>query len=185
MIMALNLNVPFEEFLWASFKELRAKLAPNPIGELTWKDHVKTAKAAWDRARDTKKKRAASFVPPTPAEVTAYSIEIGYPLDGVEWCEGYQTKGWKTSGSAKMVDWQAAVRKWKAGGWKTQNVPAANGAMTEKIPEPADWRALLRDDPDFAELTDPNFYPTWERNFGPGAQRRIAARVASLKRHGQ
>lgn len=63
-------------------------------------------------------KRAPSFIPPTAAEVTAYSLEIGYPMNGEAWCDQYSLKGWCTSGSTKMKDWRAAVRRWKAMGWK-------------------------------------------------------------------
>lgn len=53
------------------------------------------------------------FVPPTPAEVEAYSREIEYPLPGQAWCDAYQQKGWMV-GKNKMKDWRAAVRNWKA-----------------------------------------------------------------------
>lgn len=62
-------------------------------------------------------KRARAFVPPTPDEVTVYAQEIGYPMDGQAWCDSYAAKGWMI-GKAKMKDWRAAVRNWKASGWK-------------------------------------------------------------------
>lgn len=58
------------------------------------------------------------FVPPSPEEVTAYSAEIGYPLDGQGWCDAYAQKGWAIRGSTKMKDWKAAVRNWKTSGYK-------------------------------------------------------------------
>lgn len=64
-------------------------------------------------------KRRGPFVPPSAGEVTAYSAEIEWPLDGDAFCATYETKGWCTSGSTKMRDWKAAVRKWKGMGWKT------------------------------------------------------------------
>ena len=69
------------------------------------------------------------IIPPTPEQVTAYSIEIGYPLDGQAWCDSYAQKGW-TVGKVKMKDWQAAVRNWKANGWKPNeygNTKTSNG----------------------------------------------------------
>lgn len=70
--------------------------------------------------------KRAAFVPPTPDEVTRYSAEIGWPMDGEAWCANYALKGWCTSGSTKMVDWKWAVKKWKSRGWK----PTAEGALT-------------------------------------------------------
>lgn len=55
-------------------------------------------------------------IPPTPAQVEAYSASIGYPLDGAGWCDSYTTKGWKV-GKTKMVDWQSAVRNWRNNKW--------------------------------------------------------------------
>lgn len=94
------------------------------------------------KAERKPRKQREPFMPPLPAEVEAYSISIGWPLNGVSWCEGYQTKGWCTSGTAKMRDWKAAVRKWKAEGWQTAKRPA-KGLETPKeaIPEPAGWYA--------------------------------------------
>lgn len=51
-------------------------------------------------------------IPPSPADVTAYSAFIGYPLDGQAWCDSYAMKGWKV-GRTPMKDWQCAVRTWK------------------------------------------------------------------------
>jgi hypothetical protein len=51
-------------------------------------------------------------IPPSPADVTAYSASIGYPLNGQAWCDAYAVKGWKIKGQ-KMKDWQCAVRIWK------------------------------------------------------------------------
>lgn len=70
-------------------------------------------------------------LPPTPAQVTAYSASIGYPMDGQAWCDAYAVKGWKIK-SQPMKDWQAAVRTWKANRYgqdgialKTSTAPAA------------------------------------------------------------
>jgi len=74
-----------------------------------------------------RKKRVSTtaFTPPTPSEVEAYAKEIGYTINGQDWCDTYETKGWKTSGSTKMVSWKAALRKWKANGWTIGSNTAA------------------------------------------------------------
>lgn len=90
---------------------------------------------------DGAKKRKAPFVPPDPAEVTAYSIEIGWPLDGVSWCLGYATKDWCTSGSAKMKDWRLAVQKWKRDGIHTKITPKLPPKAVEDLPEPEGFEA--------------------------------------------
>jgi hypothetical protein len=56
------------------------------------------------------------FVPPTPDEVTEYSKQLGYPMDGQAWCDSYEQKGWMV-GRSKMKSWKAAVRNWKTQKW--------------------------------------------------------------------
>jgi hypothetical protein len=72
-------------------------------------------------------KPARVFVPPTPDEVSAYSAKIGYPMEGQAWCDSYAQKGW-TVGRNKMKDWHAAVRNWKANGWKPNGSPSNHAA---------------------------------------------------------
>ena len=55
---------------------------------------------------------AKKFKKPTPAEVTAYAISRNYPLDGDEFCDYYEMRGW-IIGKTPMKDWQAAVRYWE------------------------------------------------------------------------
>jgi hypothetical protein len=72
-------------------------------------------------------------IPPTPEQVTAYSAAIGYPVDGQKWCDAYAVKGWKV-GSARMKDWQAAVRNWKANKYglgKIAKADAGGGATRD------------------------------------------------------
>ncbi len=66
-------------------------------------------------------------IPPAPADVTAYSASIGYPMDGQAWCDHYATKGWLT-GRSKMKDWQAAVRSWKVNRWGLGTIARLEGA---------------------------------------------------------
>ncbi len=51
-------------------------------------------------------------IPPTPEQVEAYSLSIGYPIKGHAFCDFYASKGWVV-GKAKMKDWQAACRTWR------------------------------------------------------------------------
>jgi hypothetical protein len=69
------------------------------------------------KVKDKEEDRRRAFAPPTPEEVTAYAQEVGYPMDGAAWCDSYAAKGWLI-GKAKMRDWRAAVRNWKAQGWQ-------------------------------------------------------------------
>jgi len=71
----------------------------------------------------TNKAKRAAFTPPTPEEVTAYSIGIGWPLDGAEFCLCYEKKDWCISGRTKMKSWRATVEYWKIKGIKTTRTP--------------------------------------------------------------
>jgi hypothetical protein len=100
---------------------------------------AKKEKAAAER------KARAAFVPPSPAEVEAYSREIGWPMNGCDWCDAYAKKGWKV-GTVGMRDWKAAVRTWKAqhilpstaGTPLSTPAPAAAG-----LAEPEGWQAFI------------------------------------------
>ena len=63
----------------------------------------------------------------TPEEVEAYAASIEFVLDGQQFCDTYQKKGWMI-GSSPMRDWQAAVRLWK----RTENKPVTNKPVTNK-----------------------------------------------------
>ena len=95
-------------------------------------------------AKSTKGKRAA-FTPPTPQEVTAYSIGIGWPLDGHEWCLGYEKKGWKISGSARMTSWKSAIEYWKRAEIKTKKTPYA-APLKPAIGAPAGWKEWVAEE---------------------------------------
>lgn len=53
------------------------------------------------------------FQKPTAEEVTNYARKIGFILDGNQFCDFYESKGWMV-GKSPMKVWQAAVRTWKA-----------------------------------------------------------------------
>ena len=52
------------------------------------------------------------FQKPTAEEVTNYARKIGFILDGNQFCDFYESKGWMI-GKNRMRSWQAAVRNWK------------------------------------------------------------------------
>jgi hypothetical protein len=94
--------------------------------------------------------RLRTTIPPEPEWVTAYSAEIGWPMDGQKWCDNYAAKGWIVSGKAKMKDWQAAARNWKSNGWGADSKiylgpPKAKPIDYRYTPEPrGDWRMTAR-----------------------------------------
>ena len=52
------------------------------------------------------------FAPPSPQEVRQCGESIEYHIDGQQFCDFYESKGWMV-GKNKMKNWQAAVRTWK------------------------------------------------------------------------
>ncbi len=78
--------------------------------------------------------RSSPFNPPTPDEVTQYTAEIGYPMDGAAWCDSYAQKGWMV-GKSKMKDWKAAARNWKRNGWQPSATsrPTAPEATVRRV----------------------------------------------------
>lgn len=121
-------------------------------------------------AQPVKRTRAtvSRSIPPTAEDVSAYSEERGYPLDGARWCDYYASKGWIVSGRARMVDWRAAVRNWQANGWGQDGPhPIALKKLPPKpidpryAPEPqGDWRQTARTLLAIDEL--PEGWTSWE-----------------------
>lgn len=116
-----------------------AKLAK---GTMTWEEVEKTILGALLRQTEVSAPitgtESADFgdrkkIPPTPEQVTAYSIFIGYPMDGQAWCDAYASKGWKV-GKERMKDWQAACRNWKASGY-------GQGGIAKTVPTASKARA--------------------------------------------
>lgn len=66
-----------------------------------------------DKIKKEKKESSRSnFQKPTAGEVTEYAESIGFKLDGRQFVDFYEAKGWMV-GKNKMRDWRAAVRTWK------------------------------------------------------------------------
>lgn len=62
----------------------------------------------------------SKFMKPSPEEVTVYSKELGFDLDGQMFCDYYDSKGW-VIGKSPMKNWKAAVRTWKMRSNNTSN----------------------------------------------------------------
>lgn len=144
--MSVDLKSPFAEFLYASLTEYRQHLGQGtPLNRALWVEHVGRAHQAWHDARKPKRaKPRAAFVPPTPEEVTAYSIEIGYPLDGVAWCLSYAQKNWKISDRATMKNWRLAVQHWKREGYVTKHRPSMPAPECSIESAPVGWLEWTR-----------------------------------------
>ena len=53
-----------------------------------------------------------TFIRPTAEQINEYSKEIGFTLDGSQFIDHYEARGWLI-GKNPMKDWKAAVRTWK------------------------------------------------------------------------
>jgi len=62
---------------------------------------------------NSKESIAKKFSKPTPEEIEAYGKSIGFAIDGHEFTDFYESKGW-VIGKSKMKDWKASVRTWKS-----------------------------------------------------------------------
>jgi phage replication O-like protein O len=54
-----------------------------------------------------------TFIKPAPQEVTEYAKTISFTIDGQDFFDYYEARGWKYKGNVAMKDWKAAVRTWK------------------------------------------------------------------------
>lgn len=54
--MAVDIKLPFEEFLFASLDEYRQHIAPAPLTRKLWLEHVQRAHAAWTKAHRPQRK---------------------------------------------------------------------------------------------------------------------------------
>ena len=65
-----------------------------------------------------KQKKAKNFVKPSSLEVAEYAKSIDFTLDGEQFCDYYEARGWKYGTGKPMIDWKAAVRTWKKNKFK-------------------------------------------------------------------
>lgn len=63
-------------------------------------------------SKDTPKKAASRFTPPSVEEIRAYCQERGNHVDPQRFYDFYASKGWKV-GNQSMKDWKACVRTWE------------------------------------------------------------------------
>ncbi len=121
-----------EQFTFAVREYLQAN-GLKSLGQINAKVLADIAQRFHEKFMGAQKKRKVrpAFVPPTPEEVTAYSIAIGYPLDGEGWCAKYEQKGWFV-GDKVMVSWKAAVVNWKKSGWTIGATPGREGSSGEE-----------------------------------------------------
>jgi hypothetical protein len=75
---------------------------------------------------------------------------------------------------------RARILRWLAKADVKMPVRSAALVPLPAIPEPDDWRGLLRDDTELSKYTDPAYYPSWSRNIGPATQRRIVSAVERI-----
>lgn len=108
------LNLDIEEIsLWMKKWWLKIRSKYNIETEnITYRDGVIYKDEIMPTSILIKKK---SFSKPLPQEVTDYAKSIGFELDGQNFCDFYEAKGWKI-GTSQMKSWQAAVRTWKKRG---------------------------------------------------------------------
>jgi hypothetical protein len=139
--VSTSLNIPFGQFIRLTMLEFKVAHG-GPPSPGAWEVEIERAHEAWHKFREQKKPARKVFTPPTPAEVEEYSRSLGWPLDGESWCLGYATKGWCTSGSAKMKDWKSAVKKWKRDGIRTKITPRSHQPSAPAA-EPAGWQEFI------------------------------------------
>lgn len=72
------------------------------------------------------------FEKPTADVVTEYAQSIGFALEGQNFIDHYEAKGWLI-GKAPMKSWKAAVRTWK------------NNRSDQERAAPSDWKDSLLD----------------------------------------
>ena len=84
-----------------------------------------------DKEKDKDKKSAAKkrFVKPAAEEVTEYAKSIGFNLNGQEFINSNDAKGWVVGKThTPMKDWRAVVRTWKTNYEKRKSDEARNRA---------------------------------------------------------
>jgi len=146
--MSADIKLPFGAFLFQSFMDYRATVG-NQLSNKMWVECAEQAHTAWHDYRKKQKsaraKRVKKFIPPTPAEVEAYSIEIGWPLNGEDWVLHYAKKDWHYTEKTRVVNWKLAVQTWKRSKWKTPNPPAMKlAAVVNGCAEPHDWKNVMQ-----------------------------------------
>ena len=80
------------------------------------------------------------FVKPTVEEVAGYFRELNRPVEAQEFCDFYESKGWKV-GNSPMKDWKASVRNWTR--HQTRGGKPSVGKDYNREPEPGKYTDFL------------------------------------------
>ena len=85
---------------------------------------------------DEKKKRGerARFTPPDLIEVERFARESLPTLNGEEFWDFYQSKGWKV-GAQPMRDWKAAARRWSRRPERSENAKPSFNPTPHTVPQ--------------------------------------------------
>lgn len=67
----------------------------------------------------------ARFSKPSAQDITAYGKEIGFLIDGQQFVDHYEARGWQYKQGQPMKDWKAAVRTWRRNGYTLPFKPSA------------------------------------------------------------
>jgi hypothetical protein len=87
-----------------------AKEGHDKVMTKSCKTRLEETRTEEKRVEDKSQQR---FKKPTAHEVEEYAKSIDFSLNGQQFIDYYQAKGWMI-GKNKMKDWKAAVRTWKS-----------------------------------------------------------------------
>lgn len=84
------------------------------VSNVSQNQHIAEAEAEADNTLGGRGgKGEKKFKKPSAQEVEAYAKSIDFAIDGNEFVDFYESKGWMI-GKSRMKEWKAAVRNWKA-----------------------------------------------------------------------
>ena len=83
------------------------------------------------------KRQRRRFVKPSVEEAEAYARSIDFEMDGEEFVDHYESKGW-CIGKTPMKDWKAAVRTWKRRAVERREPPKPKDLDLRILPWPND-----------------------------------------------
>ena len=89
-------------------------------------------------------KKESRFAPPTVTEVEAYIKGLGLYIDGVKFCDFYESKGWMV-GKNKMKDWRAAARNWSRRDKVSAPQEQSRAVVDSEVDEMQEFLQSLRD----------------------------------------